>query len=77
MGSDDEIQPMLDNEVPVGVREEEGRASANNALDKSTSPVQNDDDDDDEVEVHLTGCGATAFCDPSKLKFYFTSLLDS
>lgn len=63
MASDDEIQPMLDNEVPVDGRENGGPTSINNPIDKSTSPTQ---EDDEEVEVHLTGCGASAFCDPSK-----------
>ena len=67
MASDDEIQPILENEVPADVKEEETDTIASSP----THPIESDDLD---VEVHLTGCGASAFCDPRKMPHRFIAL---
>lgn len=62
MTSDDEIQPILDNEELGDVKEGE----AINETSVAAHPNEAGDDDS-EVEIHLTGCGASPFCDPRRM----------
>lgn len=66
MGSDDDIQPLVDSEASLGAKEGEMENSAINVADPSSAGVNDDSDEESAgVEIHLTGCGASAFCDPS------------
>lgn len=64
MVSDDEIQPILENEEAADVKDE----GTDTVAGTSTPPIPNEPGDDDhEVEIHLTGCGGSAFCDPRRM----------
>lgn len=64
MTSDDEIQPILDNEASQDSNHEVPE-TPNGA---PTADLNNDAADEDvEVEIHLTGCGASPFCDPRRM----------
>lgn len=71
MASDDEILPILENEVSGDVRDDRTETNSDNSA--PTHPIGAGDDDSD-VEIHLTGCGASAFCDPRRMPHRFIAL---
>lgn len=74
MASDDEIRPMIEHEEPVDVKTEERTSSIqtiNEAVVKTSSSAS---EDDFEVSVELTGCGASALCDPRRMPHRFIAL---
>lgn len=77
MASDDEIRPMIEHEEPVDVKVEEGTSSnqnINDAVVKTSSSAASASEDDLEVSIELTGCGASAFCDPRRMPHRFIAL---
>ena len=77
MASDDEIRPMIEHEEPVDVKVEEGTSSnqnINDAVVKTSSSAASAAEDDLEVSIELTGCGASAFCDPRRMPHRFIAL---
>jgi hypothetical protein len=70
MASDDEILPILENEVPGDVKEE-----GSETVNESSAPNNpNEIGDDVDVEIQLTGCGASPFCDPRRMPHRFIAL---
>lgn len=69
MASDDEIQPILENEVPEDVKEEISETLIETSVTNHSNVVG-----DEDIEVILTGCGASPFCDPRRMPHRFIAL---
>jgi hypothetical protein len=73
MASDDEILPILENEVPGDVKEEGSETVNESSAPSHVGPNEVGDDDTD-VEIQLSGCGASPFCDPRRMPHRFIAL---
>lgn len=69
MASDDEIQPILENEVPEDIKEEISETLIETSVTNHSNVVG-----DEDIEVMLTGCGASPFCDPRRMPHRFIAL---
>ena len=78
MATDDEITPIIENEVFPDSREYEQSAinRENETLARVTPNVVNGgSEDDSQISTELTGCGASALCDPRRMPHRFIALI--
>lgn len=77
MPSDDETQPIIQNDAIADVPEEcdvrSQRTSGINVPTDEASAIEHNEDYI-EPEVVLTGCGASALCDPRRMPHRFIAL---
>lgn len=69
MASDDEIQPILENEVHEDVKEE-----ISETVIETSVPTHPEEIGDEDIGELLTGCGASPFCDPRRTPHRFIAL---
>lgn len=70
---DDEITPILSEEVPVAEEDSAPVEADEGAL--QTGGINNSGGDDEERVPELTGCGASALCDPRRMPHRFIALV--
>lgn len=76
MPSDDETQPIIQNDAIEEIQEEHDiRNQRTNGIvnvPPEASPIERNEDP--EPEIVLTGCGASALCDPRRMPHRFIAL---